>query len=70
MMVWRYSETYSSGSEAKVADPYATKDDALAIIKDRLNRGIIVSASIEDHDGNRIEWPEIQRLLGMDKNSN
>lgn len=70
-MVWRYAEKYSvDGGEARVADPYATKEDVLAVIRERLKRGTIVSATMEDHDGNRLEWPEIQALLKPPQNSN
>lgn len=69
-MIWRISETYVSGTEAKDATPYETDADALAVIKAHFERGMIKCASMQDHDYNRVEWPEIKRRLGLSEGSN
>lgn len=63
-MVWRIT-TIRNGGETHDANTYASEEDALKIIKADLDKGAIDSASIEDHDYNRIEWPEIKRRLGL-----
>jgi hypothetical protein len=63
-MVWRIT-TIRDGAETHDAAPYAAKEDALTVIKMQLDRGLIESAWIMDHDYNRIEWPEIKGYLGL-----
>lgn len=69
-MVWRIDLIYVSGTHGLVATPYETEADALAAIKAEWDRGTIQSASMEDHDYNRIEWSEIKRQLGLSEKSN
>jgi len=64
-MVWRITEIYKTGSVAEDATPYATIEDALAIIKAHWDRGLIDKASVQDHDYNQIKWAEIKKRLAI-----
>jgi hypothetical protein len=61
-MVYRVSYV-RDGTASYEATPYEKFEDALAVVRSLWAKRMLDTATIEDHNGNRTEWPEIKKSL-------
>jgi hypothetical protein len=62
MMVYRFSYVLNGTTHVE-SMPYDHPDDIIKLIRERREKGQLDTATIEEHNGTRIEWAEIKKKL-------
>jgi hypothetical protein len=63
-MVYRVT-TVRNGGKSIHSNPYTSMTHTMKFIDAQLRKALIDSASVEDHEYKRVEWPEIKKVSGF-----